>query len=351
MVKPIIMTPQSICILRLSAIGDVCNASTIIPRLRTQWPEVTITWVCGKAESHLLALIPDIEVIVFDKKAGLKGYRQLWQQLKGRRFDILLHMQAALRASAASIGIRAHRKIGFDRARAKDLQWLFCQEAIDPAQGPHVLDGFNQFAYQLGCPAAQPSWPFQISAAAHDWAKQQTATLESPYVVVCPAASKSYKNWNLDGYKTVIEALQIQGYGVVLVGSPAESEVALADQLQQRLNSPALNLVGLSSLEQLFALLASAKLLISPDTGPAHMAVAMGTPVIGLYAHHNPQRTGPYGQQQHVVSVWHERIEAQTGQNAGQLPWRSRVKDPKAMDFIQPTQVIDKINQLLEPLS
>jgi heptosyltransferase I len=340
-------TPQSICILRLSAIGDVCNASTIIVRLRSLWPNVRITWICGKAESQLLALIPDLEVIHFDKSAGIKSYLHLWRQLRGRRFDILLHMQAALRASVASLGISARRRIGFDKARAKDGQWLFCREQIEPANGPHVLDGFSQFAYQLGCPQSPPVWPFVIGPNAIAWAKQATASIGPDYVVLCPAASKTYKNWTLDGYQTVIEQLQEKGIPVVLIGSPAAHEVALAAELESRLRQGVLNLVGQSSLEQLFALLKAARLLISPDTGPAHMAVAMGTPVIGLYAHHNPQRTGPYGQQQRVVSVWRERIAAQSGRSADSLPWRSRVKDPDAMTHVQPSQVMERIEQVL----
>lgn len=96
--------PHSLCILRLSAIGDVCNTIAAVQAIQRQWPQTRITWVTGKLEAELIQSLPDVQVIVFDKKLGWRAYTQLWQQLKSERFDALLHMQYAFRASIATLG-------------------------------------------------------------------------------------------------------------------------------------------------------------------------------------------------------------------------------------------------------
>lgn len=139
--------PKSICLLRLSAIGDVCHAVAMVQAIQKQWPSTKITWIMGKIEAQLLSDLPGIEVIIFDKKSGYQGMKAIWQQLSGIKFDALLHMQLALRASALTIGIKADYKIGFNLKRAKEGQWLFTNRKIPDTASQHVLDSFFEFAY------------------------------------------------------------------------------------------------------------------------------------------------------------------------------------------------------------
>ena len=139
---------KSICILRLSAIGDVCNAVSVVQSIQRQHPQAQITWIIGKIEARLLEGLPGVRFVVFDKKLGKAAYSQLKQDLKHDYFDVLLHMQVALRANLASLVINAKRKIGFDWSRAKELHALFMRERIAPQATPHVLDGFAGFARQ-----------------------------------------------------------------------------------------------------------------------------------------------------------------------------------------------------------
>ncbi len=165
--------PKSVCILRLSAIGDVCHAIAAVQAIQRQWPETEITWVAGSIEAKLLQGLPGIRIIAFDKKAGRKGYLEIWKKIKGERFDALLHMQAALRASILSLGIRARHKLGFDKVRSKDLQGLFTNCKVKSPASPHVLDGFMQFAYKLGVdPNIKPEWHMPISDQDRNWAQQ-----------------------------------------------------------------------------------------------------------------------------------------------------------------------------------
>ncbi|USD60307.1 glycosyltransferase family 9 protein [Vibrio sp. SCSIO 43140] len=331
--------PQSICILRLSAIGDVCNTIAAVQAIQTYWPETKITWITGKLEAKLLESVTDINIIVFDKKAGWKGYRQLWKQLNGQRFDALLHMQYAFRASIATMGIKATYKLGFDGERAQDFQGLFTNVKVPSPEKMHVLDGLMAFTESLGIPATTPSWLLQYHEDDQEWAAQYLQ--EKPNLVIVPAASKGYKNWTVEGYVAVINHAKDLGWNVILAGSPAKIEVELGEKIEASFTDPIINLIGKSSLLQMLALLDQADLVIAPDTGPCHMANAMKTPVIGLYAHHNPLRTGPYNYQEYVVSVYEEAIMAETGKPSQELEWRTRVKDKSAMQRIQPQQVID----------
>ncbi|MGL5047226.1 MAG: glycosyltransferase family 9 protein, partial [Shewanella sp.] len=132
-------TMHSLCLLRLSAIGDVCHAVAMVQAIQRHYPELNITWVIGKLEYQLLKHLPGIEFVIFDKSQGWRSYVSLRKALKGRRFDVLLHMQVALRATLASLAISATVRIGFDRARAKEGQWLVTNHRVEPLATPHVL--------------------------------------------------------------------------------------------------------------------------------------------------------------------------------------------------------------------
>lgn len=336
--------PDSICILRLSAIGDVCNATSVVQMIQKQWPSTKVTWIMGKLEAQLLGDLENIEVLTFDKKKGFKGYLEIWTLLKGRNFDALLHMQTALRASIISLGINAKYKLGFDQQRSSDMQSFFINHKVPSPKSAHVLDGFSEFAKALGVVEKPLSWNIPISEQAMEWAEIKINN--KPTVVVVPAASKSYKNWTAEGYAKVIDHIATKGFQVILAGSPAQVEIDLAEDVISLSVSPIINLVGQSTLKQMLALLKQSELVIAPDTGPAHMAVTVNTPVVGIYAHHNPQRTGPYLYRDYVVSAYQEAIQAETGKSLSELSWRSRVKDKSAMQLIQATDVINMVDRI-----
>src|ERR1700760_4308323 len=132
MMLPLPEPPRSLCILRLSAIGDTCHVVPIIRTLQQAWPDTQLTWIIGKTEARLMKLVDGVELITVDKRAGLSGLRNLSRQLSRRQFDVLLHMQLAIRASALALRIAAPIKVGFDRARARELQWLVTNERVEP---------------------------------------------------------------------------------------------------------------------------------------------------------------------------------------------------------------------------
>jgi len=328
---------SDICILRLSAIGDVCHGVSAVQAIQKAYPDAKITWVVGKVEAMMLANLPGVELVVFDKKQGKAAYKQLKAQFKGRKFDVLLHMQVALRANLVARCIPAKIKIGFDWARSKELHSLVINKRIAAEPQAHVLEGFREFAKAIGVSDYQPTWqmPFTEQDQQHADELLGAERLAKRIFVISPAASKKERNWLPERYALLAEHAHKQGFAVVITGGPTPLEVELSEQIITSTSIPILNLVGKTKLKELLCVLKRADLVLAPDTGPAHMAVTVGTPVIGLYAHSNPKRTGPYLYQNYVVEVYHQNLLKQTGKTADQLPWGTRVKGADLMSQIK----------------
>ena len=160
------LTPDSICVIRLSALGDCCHALPVVRTLRDNFPDTKLTWIVGKTEYQLLEGIEDIEFIIFDKSNLLKSLIKLSGELKYRKFDILLHMHASMTANLVSCLVKATRKIGFDKNRARDLQRLFCNETIATKPRQHVMDGLFGFAEHLGVGSEKLQWDLMIPESA-----------------------------------------------------------------------------------------------------------------------------------------------------------------------------------------
>ncbi|HEX7046033.1 MAG TPA: glycosyltransferase family 9 protein [Gammaproteobacteria bacterium] len=340
--------PRNVCVLRLSAIGDVCHTLPVVRTLQDHWPKTHITWIVGKLEHSLLDRIPGIEFLPFDKRGGLAAYRDIYRQLSSRRYDALLHMQVALRASMVSLGVRADARLGFDKARAKDWQWLFTNRKIAAREHEHVMDGLFGFADALGISRTEPRWDIPVSAADAAFAAEQAG--DQRMLVISPCSSqraRNFRNWPVERYIAVARhAIEKQGVRVVITGGPSMLEREYGAKISEALPAT-VNLVGKTSLKQLFAMLARASVLISPDSGPVHMANAAGTPVIGLYATSNPERTGPYNQREWTVNRYPDAVKKFLGKDVAQVRFGQRVRHPDAMELITVEDVTDKLDKLL----
>ncbi|MEH6469985.1 MAG: glycosyltransferase family 9 protein [Halopseudomonas sp.] len=342
--------PESICIVRLSALGDVCNAVPAVRALQRQWPDCRITWIVGKTELRLLDGLDGVELLAYDKQSGLKSIWQLRLQLKGRRFDLLLHMQAALRASLVSLAIKAGVRLGFDAERAKDNQRWFSNRQIAANPRKHVLDGFMDFARACGAEADRLEWRMPI--AEQDRVETQRLVGDQPYLVISPCSSqriRNFRNWSVEGYAKVIDyAWKRYGVRTVLSGGNTELEHQYGQQLQQLCQHPPINLVAKTSLKQLLALIENARLVMGPDSGPMHMATATGTPALGLYASSNPDRTGPYLSRQWVVNAYPDQVQKAFGCDVDAIAWGKRVREPDVMDGIQLGDVTAMLDNIIE---
>jgi heptosyltransferase I len=343
--------PARVCVLRLSAIGDVCHTLAVVRTLQQAWPQTRFTWVIGKLEAKLLGHIPDIEFIPIDKRNTLDAYRALRRTMRGRTFDLLLHMQLAFRASVLSTAIPARVRLGFDRRRARELQWLFTNARIAPAERQHVLDGLFGFAERLGVYEKLLRWDIPIPPAARAYAERliqpHTSTL-----IISPCSSHPLRNWRAEYYAEVADyAVAHLGMEVVLCGGPSELEQHVGMEIVSRMQRPCTNAIGKDTLVELLASLARAKVLLSPDSGPAHMATAVGTPVIGLYAATNPARTGPYLSRQWCVDKYDAAARRLLNKPADRLSWTTKIELPGVMDLITPEEVTRKLHAVITALA
>ena len=346
---PFANPPAALCIIRLSAIGDTCHTVPVVRAIGDAWPETALTWIVGKTEHSLLAGLGGVEFVVLDKGRGLSGYAAVHRALHGRRFDALLHMHASARANIVSLLVRSKLRVGFDKARARDHQWLFTNVKLPARRERHVMDGLFEFAELIGVPRpAKPRWDIPIAGA-------DVAAIEPhfrsgrPTLVISPCTGqrfRNYRNWRAESYAAVADhASQRYGAQVLLTGGNTAIEQRYGGDISAAATQARpTNLIGKTSLKQLLAILERAAVVLCPDSGPAHMATAVGTPVVGLYATSNRRRTGPYFSQHLVVDKYPEAVARELGRPVETLRWGQRVRDPAAMSLITVADVTAKLD-------
>lgn len=335
---------KSLCILRLSALGDATHVVPVIRALQEHSPETKTTWIIGKLEHELLGGLEDVEFIVFDKRGGLPAVGELRKALRDRRFDGLFHMQVAARANFLSKLIRAPLRLGWDKSRSRDMHYHFTRQKVAEVPFQHQVQGFLEFPRAIGIDVESPRWDLPIEPEAHEWVAEHIPD-EAPVLMISPCSSHERRNWRNEYYARVADyAVSEMGMQAVLVGGPGELETRAGAEIESSMKKPCINLIGKDTLEQSKALLSRADLVISPDSGPAHIASALGTPVIGLYAATWSKRSGPYNSLYLCV----DRFKAAARQfrkcEAEELRWGSKIEEPGVMDLIQPDDVIRQMH-------
>lgn len=343
--------PASVCILRLSAIGDTCHVLPVVRTLQRAWPDTRFTWIIGRVEAKLLGHIPEIEFIVLDKKSFAGSYRLLRQKMRGRHFDVLMHMQVALRASLLSTLVPAKIKLGFDRKRARELQWLFTSNRIRPTERQHVMDALFGFAEKYHVYEKLLRWDIPIPQAARDYARRVIPD-DARTLIISPCSSHRLRNWRAEYYAQIADyAISALGLRVVLCGGRSQIEQQMGDAIVRNMTEVCENTIGQDTLLEFLATLERAVAIITPDSGPAHMATAVGTPVVGLYAATNPTRSGPYLSRQWCVDKYDLAARRLLGKPAVDLPWTTKIERPGVMDLITPDDVIKKLHSVMLALA
>jgi heptosyltransferase I len=342
-----ITPPQSLCILRLSALGDVSHVVPLVRTVQQHWPRTAITWIVGRFETRLVGDIDGVEFISYDKRGGLAELAALRRTLSGRRFDALLLMQLALRANLVSTVARADVRIGYDRARSKEGHGLFVNRRIPERGGQHVLDALGSFLEPLGLSQDQVRWNLPIPGEADTFARQMLPG-DEPTLIISPCASHALRNWRPERYAAVAEyAVDRHGLRVVLCGGPSAPERAMGDAIVAQCRVGVIDLIGKDTIKRALALMRRATLLISPDSGPVHMANAVGTPVLGLYAATDPARSGPYSDRQWCVDRYDAAAVKFLGRPARDLRWGQKVERPGVMDLIDTADVIERLDAFM----
>lgn len=338
--------PQSICIVRLSALGDVLMAVPLIRTLQTHFPQARLTWVISQPAYDLVSGMNDVEFILIDKPNHLKDYWQFRQRMRGRRFDVLLAIQSSFRANLLYACIRAKRRIGYDPLRSKDGHAFFINERIQAGRD-HTLDGFLRFAEALGITTPDIRWDLSIDETAIDWARAQLANIKPPILLINPAASKPERSWPVARYIDVIRSVQQQRQvSVILIGGPGAYDKKLGDAIAAEV--PVKNLIGLTKPKQLLALIRLADVLLCPDTGPSHMAAAVGTPVVALHAVTSADVSGPYTFRHLAVDYYPQAMRDVLGQTPETHIWGTHAHGMQTMSLVPVDDVLVKLEQVLQ---
>ncbi|MEM6819757.1 MAG: glycosyltransferase family 9 protein [Pseudomonadota bacterium] len=337
--------------LRLSAIGDCVHTLAVVRAIRDARPKSQITWLIGKTEATLMQGLDGVELVVVDKRANRAARKRLADSLRAREFDVLLNMHASWRANRISRLIRAPRKVGFDRGRARDAQWLFTNERIPPQHHAHVLDGLFEFASHIGIARSSPRWDLPLAGEDYQLADELVSD-STPCVVISPCSSqraKNFRNWPRERFAAITQHV-VSRYSatVVVTGGGSALEHEYAQVIKAASPESVHDLVGQSSLKSLAALIERADCVICPDSGPVHIASAVGTPAIGLYATSNPGRTGPVSQPEFVVDRYPDALQQYMNETVASVRWGQRVRHPDAMSLITVEEVADKLDQVLK---
>lgn len=335
---------NSICIVRLSALGDVLMVVPLIRTLQANLPHTRLTWIISRPAFDLVEGMDGVEFIVIDKPSRLVDYWRFKKQMSHRIFDVLLAPQASLRTNLLYPLIRAKRKIGYDAHRANDGHGWFINERITPGF-EHTLDGFLKFAHALGIEEKVIRWDLPIALEDYQWAEQQLPK-QGSILVVNPAASKPERSWPIARYIDVLLMAQKKWQvHVVITGGPGQFDKQLAEQITQEVS--AINLVGKTKPKQLLALISKATVVLCPDTGPSHMSTAVNTPVVALHAVTNPLISGPYLFQHLVVNRYPEAARKFLGSVSVEAVWGQHVHGEESMKLIAVDEVMEKLSEVL----
>lgn len=337
--------PRSVLIVMLSALGDAVHVLPVANALRRTWPSARISWVVQPVAYELARGHASVdELILFRRRRGAEAWRsyaEISRALEGSRFDLLLDLQVYLKAGLVTGLAPAAVKLGFDRSRARDLNWLFTTHRIPPRAPGHVQDQYFEFLEHLGIDPRPIAWRLELDDQERAAQREFFGRIERPALAVVVGTSKLEKNWAADRYARVLDAAHADfGLQPVLVGGPSRVELDAAARVRALTRAPVIDALG-DGVRRLTWLLDGARLVLSPDTGPLHIARALERPVVGLYGYSNPARSGPYGKYEDLVVNGYARYRGEPC--PPRIEWR-----PDGMARVTVEAVLEKLERALE---
>lgn len=306
------LEPERVCLIKPSSLGDVVHALPVLSALRARWPRARFSWVVNQGLRGLLDGHPDLdEVIPFDRARarltpdGIASLSGLLLQLRKGRFDLVIDLQGLLRSGLMAWATGAAVRVGL--AESREGSTRFYTHRIATIPGPtHMIDRMMMVARAFGAPAEPPRFALPSDPEADAWADRALDGLARPRLILNIGARWETKRWPPEHFAEIgRRAVETLGASLIAVGS-ADDRV-LVRRLKEALGPlPLLDLAGKTSLPRLAALASRADLFLSNDTGPLHLAVAAGAPVVSIFLCSDPARTGPYHPEARVVatSVW-----------------------------------------------
>lgn len=340
--------PDNILIIKPSSLGDVVHGLPVLAKLRAAYPDARISWLVGTAAAPVIEAHPDINRIFYFRRSvdGLartvKAHWSLVRELAAARFDCVVDLQGLFRSAFFGYMTGAPRRIGF--ANAREGAGIFYTERIDCDGRAHAVDRCLAVGKVLGFDSAEPRFTLVPEAHAASSVerilKGPAGPLPRPYVVLSPGTRWATKRWPAASFADAAKRLQERFGGTYFVTGTAAESGDDAKTILERVGESAVNLVGRTSLAETIALIARADLLVTPDSGPMHIADALGTPLVAVFGATDPARTGPYFQRGRVIRADGACPKA---------PCLSRdCPDVKCMNAVSGADVFSKMAAVLE---
>ncbi len=297
---------RRVLLIKPSAMGDVVHTLPVAATLRRRYPDLELDWLVEEEAADLVRGHPAIsEVVVSGRRrwrrqlwppgrlrSMLREVRALTGRLRGRRYDAVLDLQGLFKSALYVLATRAPVRVGFAEAR-EGATWVLTHRVTAPPQPVHAVERYLALAAAVD--AREPVRDFQIALGPEVAAEaaSRITGVPRPRVVLHPAARWRTKLWEPEKWRELAAALLAQGCGVIVTGG--REDAAQVGAIARGLDPPPLLLAGRLTLKELAAVLRNVDLMITVDSGPMHVASAMGTPVVALFGPTDPLRTGPLG--------------------------------------------------------
>ncbi len=310
-----IPAPKKVLIVLLGAIGDVTRALPLALRIKKEWPAVYLAWAVEPKSFGVLEGHTAIDrIIVFNRPGGFSAYRAFLQELRDEKFDLVFDLQRHLKSGFTSYSTGSSFRLGFARKNAKEGNWFFNNYHIEEIDAPlpKILH-YQKFGDFLGLTESTPL-EFGLTVD-HEtqtqldllWREQSqvqgfsSLPESSKRVALILGSSWKSRFWPSEYYQALIEEM-FRRFGVISILIGGKSERVVADQIMRGvLPGRVLNLVEKTKLRELKAVFLDVLFAIGSDSGPMHIAAAVGTPVISLWGATSPLRSAPYGSEQYVL--------------------------------------------------
>lgn len=330
----------SILIILLGSLGDIVRALCLVSHIKSHLPKSRVSWLVEARWAKLIRVHRQIDrVIIFKREWRISVLWQLYKELSQEHFDIAFDLQRIFKSGLFSLLSGAKRRIGQHRSNTKELNWLFNNEYIPYfSEDLSKLSHYLKFTEQLGLPdPADLDFgfePFDVSKLV----PPAVVEIQDLFIAVVMGSSWETKDWYFEGYRQIVEhILTVQKLHVVLLGD--SSQKPAAQRLAGQINSTkVIDLTG-NSLVEMTAVLKAAAAAVGPDSGPGHLAAAVGTPYVALFGPTPPGRHAPYGCEHLVVQSEQDCVPCYKKR----CPDRNR----ECMVHIDPDMVIDKLSMAL----
>lgn len=307
------LSPERVCLIKPSSLGDVVHAVPTFLALRELWPSAEFSWVVNRGLRGLLDGLDGLdEVIPYDRAkmrfsaSGLRHAGRFLADLRRRRFDLVIDLQGLLRSGIMSLASGAPVRVGFGEAR-EGATAFYTHVLPRPSATQHAVDRLFRVARELGAKTNHPRFSVALSESDRRWADESLRNVAGPRLVVNVGARWVTKRW-LPAHFAEVARLAAASFGAALIAVGAPEDAPLVAEFIEALGPghACLDLCGKTTLPQLTAVLAASDVVLSNDTGPLHLAAAAGARVVGIYTCTSSEATGPYGTRAVAVStrIW-----------------------------------------------